>query len=109
MVRQKFLIQKFLIAVLIPMLFSWARADNVAVVVNTGDIGGFENAFNAMTSEAVKVYTEAGYRVIVLSVNDKKSPPSGENLKQTVGQLKNVADLRIDFIGHGMMTTIDDP
>jgi hypothetical protein len=99
------LLQFFLI--FIQLVYASNEAtDKVAVIVESGDIGGLQSQMDDTTALGQKIYSESGYRVIVLSTRDPQHRPTGEQLIKTLAELHNIKDLRLDFIGHGGLATV---
>lgn len=83
---------------------SFAQSQNakVAVIVSGGDMGSLEESLQALEKQATETYERLGFKVIVVGgVNKAGLPLTAESLKKTLGELKDVKDLRLDFLGHG--------
>lgn len=83
-------------------------AKGLAVVVNSGDIGGLQNQMNKTTKMGADVYRDMGYDVIILSSADKDHPPTSESLQRVLSEAKGYSDLKLDFIGHGGLAEIPE-
>jgi len=81
--------------------------EKVAVLVSTGDLGSLEDSFKNIETQAIRTYERLGFRVIIVGgVSQPGQPLSSESFKQTLSQLKDVKDLRVDFIGHGSLQPV---
>ncbi|MGE3975289.1 MAG: hypothetical protein AB7F59_12260 [Bdellovibrionales bacterium] len=92
------------IAFFVSMLFCQfaVSQEKVAVIVSAGDLRMLEDAMGALEKQAAKVYSDLGFKVILVGgVATKGVDLSPEVLRETLSNLKNVKDLRLDFIGHG--------
>lgn len=101
--------EKFRLFIFMSILMIFAQkvdAKGVAVIVNSGDVGGLQTQMDKTAKIGRDTYEKVGYDVIVLSASDLKNSPNGENLRKVLGDLKGYNDLKIDFIGHGGLTEI---
>lgn len=80
--------------------------EKVAVIVSSGDLEGLEAPMKALENQAMKTYSDLGYRVVLLGGVDQKGfNLTTDNFKKTLAGFRDVKDLRLDFIGHGALAS----
>lgn len=78
--------------------------EKVAVVVSAGDLNSLEESLQSIEKQAIRTYEQLGFKVVLIGGAGRQGVPlSPESLNRTLGDLRNVKDLRLDFIGHGSL------
>ena len=85
-------------------------SERVAVIVSSGDTSGaLDESMKDLETKAIQTYEHLGFKVVIVGgANKKISEVTPERLSQTLGNLKGVTDLRLDFLGHGGIGPIAD-
>lgn len=89
-------------ALLLSLVVHAQENEKVAVVVSAGDMASLEKSMKALELQAFETYGKLGFKVILIGgVGKTGRPLTSQVLRETLGSLKGVKDLRLDFIGHG--------
>lgn len=82
--------------------------EKVAVIVSSGDSAMLRDVLEDLQARAEGAYKRRGFKVIVLGgAKHSRVPLTAQEFREALISLREVKDLRLDFMGHGQTVTIE--
>ncbi|MBL7687748.1 MAG: hypothetical protein JNJ49_06915, partial [Bdellovibrionaceae bacterium] len=84
----------------VPKVSVAAEQTKTAVIVSAGDLASLENSMKQLEKQGIEAYQKLGFKVILIGGVERGGKPlTPQSLIETLGSLRGVQDLRVDFIG----------